>query len=76
MMKDKNSKKLIFLVFFNDLLFFFMEHQQTLGHVCFPESSFWKITFQTSLCLFAIRKVGEWKTLSGQRKALFSQRKI
>jgi len=76
MMKDKNNKKLIFLVFFNDLLFFFMEQQQTLGHICFLKSSFWKITFQTFLCLFAIRKVGEWKTLSGQRKTLFSQIKI
>jgi len=25
-------------------------------------------TFQTFLCLFAIRKVGQWKTLSSQRK--------
>jgi hypothetical protein len=54
-----------------------------LGHVCFPESSFRKITFQTFLCLFAIRKggqrktlFGQRKTLSGQRKILFSQRKI
>jgi hypothetical protein len=28
------------------------------------------------MCLFAIRKIGQWKTLSGQRKILFSQRKI
>ena len=39
-----------------------------LGHVCFPEFTFRKITFQTFLCLFAIRKVGRRKTLSGQRK--------
>jgi len=39
-----------------------------LGCVCFLESGFWKITFQTFLCLFAIRKVGQWKTLSSQRK--------
>ena len=36
--------------------------------VCFPESDFWEITFQTFLCLFAIRKVGQWKTLSSKRK--------
>jgi hypothetical protein len=33
---------------------------------------FWKVVsgkalFQTFLCLFAIRKVGQWKTLSSQR---------
>jgi len=46
-----------------------------LGHVCFLESSFLEITFQTFLCLFAIRKGGQRKTLSGQRKTLCSQRK-
>jgi len=40
-----------------------------LAVFCFPESGFREITFQTFLCLFAIRKVG-------QRKTLFSQRKI
>jgi hypothetical protein len=39
--------------------------------VCFPESG-----FQTFLCLFAFRKVGQRKILSGQRKTLSSQRKI
>ena len=39
-----------------------------LGYVCFPESDFQKTTFQTFLCLFAIRKVGQRKTLSSQRK--------
>ena len=39
-----------------------------LGHVCFPESSFRETTFQTFLCLFAIRKVDQRKTLSNQRK--------
>ena len=39
-----------------------------LDHVCFPESGFREITFQTFLCLFAIRKVGQRKTLSSQRK--------
>jgi len=47
-----------------------------LGHVCFPESSFREIIFQTFPCLFVIRKVGQRKTLSGQRKTLFNQRKI
>jgi hypothetical protein len=40
----------------------------SLGYVCFPESGFWKIIFQTFLYLFAIRKVGQRKTLSNQRK--------
>ena len=38
------------------------------GCVCFPESGFRKITFQTFMCLFVIRKVGQRKTLSRQRK--------
>jgi hypothetical protein len=42
----------------------------------FPESSFREITFQTFLCLFAIRKGGQRKTLFGQWKTLSSQRKI
>jgi len=42
---------------------------QYLGHVCFPESGFRKTIFQTFMCLFVIRKIG-------QRKTLFSQRKI
>jgi len=37
--------------------------------VCFPESGFRETTFQTFLCLFAIKNVV-------QRKTLFSQRKI
>lgn len=36
--------------------------------VCFPESGFRESTFQTFLCLFASRKVGQWKTLSSKRK--------
>jgi hypothetical protein len=36
--------------------------------VCFPESGFPETIFQTFLCLFAIRKVGQRKTLSSQRK--------
>ena len=39
-----------------------------LGYVCFPESDFRKTTFQTFLCLFTIRKVGQRNTLSSQRK--------
>jgi len=35
-----------------------------LGYVCFSESGF----FQTFLCLFATRKVGQRKILSSQRK--------
>ena len=38
------------------------------GCVCFPESGFRENTFQTFMCLFAIRKVGQQKTLSSQRK--------
>ena len=38
------------------------------GHVCFLEFTFRETTFQTFLCLFAIRKVGQRKTLSRQRK--------
>jgi len=45
------------------------------GYVCFPESSFRKTTFQTFLCLFTIRKISQWKTLSGQRKIFFGQQK-
>jgi hypothetical protein len=40
----------------------------SFGCVCFPESDFREITFQTFLCLFAIRKVGQRKTLSNQKK--------
>jgi len=47
-----------------------------LGHVCFPKNSFRETTFQTFLCLFAIRKGDQRKILSGQRKTLSSQRKI
>jgi len=48
----------------------------TLGGVCFLESGFRKTTFQTFFCLFAIRKVGQHKTLFGQRKTLSSQIKF
>jgi len=42
---------------------------------CFPEFTFRETTFQTFLCLFAIRKVGQRRTLSSQRKTLSGQRK-
>jgi len=46
-----------------------------LGHVCFPEFTFRKTIFQTFMCLFAIRKVGQRKTLSDQQKTLSRSRK-
>ena len=42
--------------------------QTWLSCVCFSKSGFREITFQTFFCLFASRKVGQWKTLSGKRK--------
>jgi hypothetical protein len=39
-----------------------------LAPVCFSQSSFRETTFQTFMCLFVIRKVGQRKTLSSQRK--------
>jgi len=39
-----------------------------LRFVCFSESGFRETTFQTFLCLFATRKVGQRKILSSQRK--------
>jgi hypothetical protein len=47
-----------------------------LGCVCFPESGFQETTFQIFLFLFVIKKFGQRKTLSDQRKILYSQRKI
>jgi uncharacterized membrane protein len=40
------------------------------------ESGFREIIFQTFLCLFAIRKVGQRKIFSDQRKTLSSQGKF
>jgi hypothetical protein len=48
--------------------FGFQESVFPFSCVCFSESGFRETTFQTFLCLFAIRKVGQWKTLSSQRK--------
>jgi len=39
--------------------------------VCLMESGFLETTFQTFLCLFVIRKVGQRKTLSSQKKIWF-----
>jgi hypothetical protein len=44
----------------------------SFGCVCFPESGFRKITFQTFMYLFAIRKVGQQKTFFSQRKIWLS----
>jgi hypothetical protein len=46
----------------------FQESVFPFGCVCFPESGFQETTFQTFLCLFVIRKIGQRKTLSSQRK--------
>jgi hypothetical protein len=43
-----------------------------LGYACFLELTFREITFQTFLCLFVIRKVGQRKTLFNQRKIWLS----
>jgi hypothetical protein len=48
--------------------FGFQESVFPFGCVYFPESDFLETTFQTFLCLFAIRKVGQRKTLSSQGK--------
>jgi hypothetical protein len=48
--------------------FGFQKSVFSFGCVCFPESGFRETTFQTFLCLFAIRKVGQRKILSSQRK--------
>jgi hypothetical protein len=43
------------LIYINVFLYFYFY----LGCVCFPENDFRKITFQTFMCLFVIRKVGQ-----------------
>jgi hypothetical protein len=48
--------------------FGFQENIFPFDCVCFSKSGFRETTFQTFLCLFAIRKVGQRKTLSSQRK--------
>jgi hypothetical protein len=50
------------------ILLGFQESIFSFGCVCFPESGFRETTFQTFMCLFAIKKVGQRKTLSSQRK--------
>jgi len=53
------------------MTFISYEQHTDLGHVCFLEFTFRETTFQTFLCLFAIRKVGQRKTLSSQIKIWF-----
>jgi len=36
--------------------------------VCLMKNGFLKIIVQTFMCLFIIRKVDQWKTLSSRRK--------
>jgi len=48
--------------------FGFQKNIFPFGCVCFLESDFREITFQTFMCLFVIRKVSQRKTLSSQRK--------
>ena len=61
---------------YSNNIFFYSLHEVFLGHVCFPEFTFRETTFQTFLCLFAIRKVCQRKTLYGKvfslRLCLFS----
>jgi hypothetical protein len=56
--------------------FVFLETNKGLEWVCFLESDFQETIFQTFLCLFVIRKVGQRKTLFSQWKTLSGQRKI
>jgi hypothetical protein len=39
-----------------------------MGHVCFIESGFLEIIFQTFLCLFVIKKIDQQETLSSQKQ--------
>jgi hypothetical protein len=80
-MNNNNNNNIVWvaLLGFIRILIFFVNicfTSNNLGGVCFLKSSFREITFQTFLCLFAVRKVGQRKILSGQRKTLSSQRKI
>jgi len=58
----------IFIIFLLFHAWFVLMFCGFLGPVCFTESGFLETTFQTFLCLFVIRKVGQRKTLSSQRK--------
>jgi hypothetical protein len=46
-----------------------------LGSIYFMKIDFLKIIFQTFMCLFVIRKVGQWKTLSSKNKLVWFQKK-
>ena len=50
-----------------------LENNLCLRPCLFLKTGFREIIFQIFLCLFIIRKVGQRKTLSGQRKILSSQ---
>jgi hypothetical protein len=58
--KNTSSQRKIWFSLQESVFFF--------GCVCFPESDFRETIFQTFLCLFVIRKVGQRKTLFDQRK--------
>jgi hypothetical protein len=52
-----------------NIVFYFAKKLNTyLGCVCFLETGFQENTLQTFMCLFAIKKVGQRKILSSQRK--------
>jgi hypothetical protein len=51
--------------------FGFQENVFSFGCVCFPESGFREITFQTFLCLFAIKKVGQRKIWLDFQESVF-----
>jgi hypothetical protein len=55
---------------------FFSYYFFFLDHVYFFKNNFWKIIFQTFLCLFTFRKVSQQKTLFGQRKTFLSQKNL
>jgi len=58
----------IFIIFLLFDAWFVLMFCGFLGPVCFTESGFLETIFQTFMCLFVIRKVGQRKTLSSQRK--------
>jgi len=49
-----------------------MMRANKLGRVYFLKSGFQEIIFQTFMCLFIIRKIGQRKILSSQRKIWLS----
>ena len=67
-MKQERKKKSPFFSLYKATSHVQKKSFSNFGCVCFPESGFRETTFQTFMCLFAIRKVGQRKTLSSQRK--------